>query len=298
MKETAITLLLLFILGLLNGGKLLAQKEAQRAYREAEALREQNRCTEAIQRYNVAIKEDPKNYRYYLQRGRCEYRMNKMTAARYSLEQAVALGADEIPASVYYLLGKIHLNENPDNQAEAVKYYRKAADLETDGTRRMQYQLLLVQSLTNLQQYNEAQSYLNIVAKEAPENASVLYYQGQLAGAQGQWEAAKSYYEQALRSSELKDATAETRAKYYYGLGRAFEELGQEEEAKTAFVEANHGALRPLVAPKLQENTPAYHYKLAVSYYLGEEYQLSEEYLQRVFEVENNNANAYVLGSR
>ncbi len=292
-----ITVLLAALL-MLSPVLMQAQREAMRVYREAETLREQNKFETAIDRYNEAIRADPTNYRYYLQRGRCEYRLNRLPAAQASLEQAIALGEEEIPASVYYLMGKIQLTQNPDNLGEAVKYYRLAADQEVDDTRRLQYQLLLVQSLINLGQYSEASTYLDDVATAAPNNVSVLYYQGKLAAAQGEHPQAQTYFEQALRSTALREASPEERAKYYYGLGQALEALGRDEEAITAYEQANHGAISALVQKKIQPVTPASQYKLAVSYFLGEEYGRSREFINQLLASDPNNANAYVLLAR
>ena len=298
MKEIIAILVAFLSLGPGQMPSLLAQRDALRAYREAESLREQNRCDAAVKSYNEAIRLDPENYRYYLQRGRCEYRLNNLPGARYSLEQAISLGKDEIPASVYYLLGKIYLTENPDDLDQAVKYYRMAADRETDASRRVQYQLLLVQSLVNLAQYSEAQRYLDQVAAATPHNASVMYYQGQLAAAQGKHSEAQAAYEQALRSTELREATPEDRAKYYYGLGQALEALGQEKQAMAAYEQADYGAISSLVARKIRPVTPTSQYKIAVSYYLAEEYDRSEEYLRLVLKKEPQNPEAYVLLAR
>jgi len=140
---------------------LLAQASGTEAYQQAERLRQQNRCEEALKRYDAAIRMEPENHRYYLQRARCEYRLNRMAAARVSLERAIEVGEAHIPASTYYLLGKIYLNEE-ENLDRATQYYRLAAEKETEPTRQLQYQLLLVQSLSNLEQYAEAERSLQI----------------------------------------------------------------------------------------------------------------------------------------
>jgi tetratricopeptide (TPR) repeat protein len=265
-------------------------------YEEAEALRKQEKYREAIARYDAAIAEDRKNYRYYFQKGRCQFQIDDYAGAKTSLHAAIEEGKEFTPASAYYLLGKVY--RTLEQETEALKYFQVAADREPDQRRKSQYQLLLVQSLIEQQDYEVAERYLIQAEASDGDNARVLYYHAQLAAAQKDWPLTQRYYEQALRTTELREATPEGRAEYYFGLGVALIEQGEEEKAQQAFDRAKFGRIRPLVMEYLNARNPGQFYRLAVSYYVNEEFAISEQYLQKLLKIHPTYANAFALQAR
>jgi len=275
---------------------LWGQVSGERPYQEAEKLRKQGRFREAITRYDAAIAEDDDNYRFYLQKGRCQYQIGDMLAAQQSLELALEKGESYTPASAYYLLGKIYRDQ--DQEEKALRYYRTAAEKEPDQRRRSQYQLLLVQSLIRDGNHQQAERYLSQAEQLNPDDVRMLYYQAELATAREDWTTAQRYYEQALRTTELREAAPEERAQYYFGLGLVLTRQGNAEEAQKAFEQANFGKYKSLVARYMAQTNPGYYYRLAVSYYVNEEYAISESYIEELLKVDPTYANAWVLRAR
>jgi tetratricopeptide (TPR) repeat protein len=294
--KSSFSLLALLLLVSLTLISARAQVAGERAYQEAEALRKQGDYRAAIARYDAALAEDADNYRFYLQKGRCQYQIGDTEAARRSLLQAIEQGEGYTPASAYYLLGKIYRDQ--DQEDEALRYYRTAAEKEPDRRRRSQYQLLLVQSLIRDEAYKEAANFLDQAEQLNPDDVRMLYYQAELAAARENWPRAQQYYEQALRTTELREASPEKRAQYYFGLGLVLTRQGKTEEAQKAFKEANFGRYKSLVARYMAQTNPGYYYRLAVSYYVNEEYATSESYIQELLMVDPNYANAWVLRAR
>ena len=66
--------ILLWIIYMFTASFCQAQGPGKRAYLAAENLRKQNKCRDALTQYDEAIKMEPNNYKYYFQRGKCEYK--------------------------------------------------------------------------------------------------------------------------------------------------------------------------------------------------------------------------------
>lgn len=294
--KSSYSLLVLIWFVMWSAAPLWGQVAGERPYQEAETLRKQGRFREAIARYDAAIAEDDDNYRFYLQKGRCQYQIGDIPSAQQSLELAIDRGEAYTPASAYYLLGKIYRDQ--DQEEKAMRYYRTAAEKEPDERRRSQYQLLLVQSLLRDRDHEEAERYLSQAEQLNPDDVRMLYYQAELATAREDWAEAQRYYEQALRTTELREAAPEERAQYYFGLGLVLTRQGHSEEAQKAFEQANFGKYKSLVARYMAQTNPGYYYRLAVSYYVNEEYAVSESYIEELLKVDPNYANAWVLRAR
>ena len=272
------------------------QVPGEAAYRAAEVLRQQGKFREAITRYDEAIAADDKNYRFYLQKGRAQYQLGDLAGARASLELAIRYGEAYTPAATFYLLGKI--NRALDDEAKALDLFQQAADREVNQQRKAQYQLLVIQPLISQARYEEAERYLDAVEEIDRDNVKLHFYRARLAAARQDWGQAQRHYEQALRSTELREATPEERAQYYFGLALSLLEQGQAEQAEQAFERANFGQYRELVARYLADSNPAYYYRLAASYYVNQEYAVSETYIKKLLEAHPEYANAYTLRAR
>ncbi|MEL6653159.1 MAG: tetratricopeptide repeat protein, partial [Bacteroidota bacterium] len=270
---------------------LAAQGPGRRAYLMGENLRKQNKCKEAIQQYDEAIRLEPANYKYYFQRGKCEYNLKDYESAKTSFKSTVEYQPGFTPA--YSLLAKIYKNEKDNDNA--IYYYQEAARNENNNSRKVQYKLLLVNLLLKEDRVSEAQRHIAEAKSVDPTNPNILFYNAEILSMQKNWSSARSSYEQALSSDRLKSATPAEKAKYYYGLGVALSNLGDNAGAKAAWSKANFGRYKPLIAQQMLENNHVYYYKIAVSYYLNGEYRESESYIAKALELQRNFSSAYIL---
>ena len=208
---------------------MLGQGPGKRAYLAAENLRKQNKCRDAINQYDEAIKLEPANYKYYFQRGKCEYKLKEFNMAKESFKSTVEYKRNFTPA--YSLLAKIYKNEK--DYANAVYYYEEAARYESNSGRKVQYKLLLVNLLLKEGRISDARNHIEEAKRIDPTNPNILFYNGEILGMQKNWNAARREYERALESERLKAAAPAEKAKYYYGLGVALSNLGDNAGAKS-----------------------------------------------------------------
>jgi len=140
MKKVLYSSALLTLLTLGFCIQMIAQGPGQASYLQAENLRKQNNCRDAIQKYDEAIRLEPGNYKYYFQRGKCQYTMKDIDMAIASFKATVDYQPNFTPA--YSLLAKIYKTQSDfDN---AIYYYEQAARYESNTKRKVQYQLLRV----------------------------------------------------------------------------------------------------------------------------------------------------------
>jgi tetratricopeptide (TPR) repeat protein len=282
---------ILMVILMLAPGFLAAQGPGKRAYLMGENYRKQNRCKDAVLQYDEAIRLEPANYKYYFQRGKCQYNLKDYAAAKESFKSTVEFKPNFTPA--YSLLAKIYKNEKDyDN---AIYYYQEAARFESNNNRKVQYELLLVNLLLKEDRVSEAARHIEDARKIDPTNPNILFYNAEIQAMRKNWTAAKADYEKALASERLKSASPAQKAKYYYGLGVALNNLGDNAGAKAAWGKANFGRYKQLIAQQMRENNHVYFYKIAVSYYLNGEYQECETYLAKALEIQRDFASAYIL---
>jgi len=291
-------LLLSLFMGLGMGiGSLYAQEDAGKLYRQGQVLHAQNRHKEAVTKYESAIASDPGNYRYHLQLGRALYHLEQYEPARTSLLQALALNSEELPSSVYFMIGKTY--RIGSDAVMALHYYEQAAIHESNPRKRAQYHLLILQTYLDEGDLEQARVYLGKAREDDPTNVTVLFFEGEIAAADENWEAAKQAYEKALRTTDLREEEdPEKLAKYYYGLGLALSNLGDEEGAKKAFKRADFGRYKGIATSQLAQQDPKVYYQIAVSYFVNQEYVESERFIRKVLEIYPEYPNAFVLRAR
>jgi tetratricopeptide (TPR) repeat protein len=272
----------------------IAQGPGQAAFRAAENLRKQGKCNDAIPKYDEAIRAEPSNYKYYFQKGKCEYSQKEFEAAKESFRNTVDYKRDFTPA--YSLLAKIYKDEK--DYENAIYYYGEAANNEKTESRKIHYKLLLVNLLLKEDRVYDARRHIEEAKAMDPNNPNVLYYNAEINAMDGNWEYAKQDYLRALETEKVSTAPAAEKAKYYYGLGLAFTNLGDNENAKKAWAKANFGPYKKLIAQQMQKTNHLYFYKIAISYYLSGEFRESENYIEKALELQRDFASAYMLKGR
>jgi tetratricopeptide (TPR) repeat protein len=291
MKSFFHLLLLTILLGMLSPFQGIAQAPGRGSFIEGENMRKQNRCDDAINKYNQAISVEPDNFKYFFARGKCEYRLKRFDDAKESFKSTVQIRADYSPA--YSLLAKLYKNEN--NVDEAVYYYEQAARYERSNARKVQYKLLLINLLLKEDRTYDARRHIEDARQLDPTNPNILYYTAEIAAQDENWSRAKQDYEMALNSDKLKNASPASQAKYYYGLGLAYSKLGDNNNARLAWRKANFGPYKKMIQQQLQQTSHVYFYKIALSYYLNGEYQESEQYIDRALELQRDFSSAFIL---
>lgn len=271
--------------------QLRGQGPGQQSYVQAENFRKQNNCRDAIAKYDEAIRLEPGNYKYYFQRGKCQYTMQDIDAAIQSFKSTIEYQPNFTPA--YSLLAKIYKTQN-DN-TNAIYYYEQAAKYESNTKRKVQYQLLLVNLLLKEDRVYDAKRHVDDARRIDPDNPNILYYAAEIDVQEGRWESARQAYEAALNSERLKTAPPAELAKYYYGLGLCLSNLGDSAGAQRAWAKANFGPYRQLIQQQMMKTNHVYYYKIAVSYYLNGEYAESETYIAKALELQRDFSSALVL---
>ncbi|RMG21907.1 MAG: hypothetical protein D6730_17485 [Bacteroidetes bacterium] len=264
------------------------------AYRAAEGLRKQNRCDEAIEKYEEAIRLAPQNYRYFFQMGRCELKVKDYEGAKHAFQRVIELQPSYTPA--YSLLAKVYRLENDlDN---AVYYYAQAASMETNPRRKVQYELFLVNLLLSQGEQEAAAQHLLRARELAPQNPDVLYYLAEIRASEGKWAEARQAYQAALATDAVQKLPPAEKAKYYYGLGVALQQVGEGAEAKKMWERAQFGSYKKLIDKQLAQENHEYFYRIALSYYLQGAYSQSELYLGRSLDLRQDYARAWLLKGR
>ena len=193
----------------------------------------------------------------------------------------------------YSLLAKLYKNEK--DYTNAIYYYEEAARYENNSGRKVQYKLLLVNLLLKENRISDAKRHVEDAKSIDPNNPNILFYNGEIASMEEDWESARRAYERALASERLKSAPPSDKAKYYYGLGLALSKLGDASGAKKAWSRANFGPYKKLISQQMMKTNHVYFYQVAVSYYLNGEYAESEDYIAQALEIQRDFSSAFVL---
>lgn len=283
--KTPIILFLLFCIGTQVSG----QTPGYASYTAGEGLRRQNNCSQAIQKYDEAIKLEPGNYRYYFAKGKCYSKLNQDDQALTAYLQCVEFKPDY--TSAYTLIARLYQKKKEyDN---AVSYYNLAFLNEKDPGKKLNYKLNAVKLQLMQNKVAEANANIQDAKAIAPADKNVLFYDGEINLAMENWESAKQSY---LKASDMvKDEPPATSAKYFYGLGLAYFKLGDNENAKKAWEKANFGPYKAKISGLMSKSSHTYFYSMAISYYQGGDIETALANLNKSVEIQNNFSPAYKL---
>ena len=289
-----IVFLLLFSVFLANISVAQPGGSGRSIYLVAEELRKQNRCSDAIQKYEEAIKLEPTNYKYYFQKGLCEQKDKKLEDAKKSFQKSIDNNREYTPA--YAQMAKLFKDEKDiDN---TIYYYELAAENERITGRKVQYELILVNLLLKQNKNADAKRHWEEAQKIDPGNMKVLYYAGEIKAAEENWASAKDDYLAATETPSFASISPAEKAQYYYALGLSYYKLNDIDNAKRAWSKANYGPYQQLINQQLMKSNNVYYYKIAASYYLSDEFEDAETNLQKSLEIQPNFTGAYVLRAK
>jgi tetratricopeptide (TPR) repeat protein len=275
----------------LLGVQLHAQSPGKSSYIQAENLRKEKRYSEAVAKYDEAIKLEPGNYRYYFSRGKCYYATKEYDLALASLEEAIKYKKDFVFA--YTLIAKIY--QRKDDLPTAIHYYDLAFQNEQDPNQKVSYKMEAIKLLLQENKTDEAQRHLQEVKALAPENLNILYFDAKISNQSGDYENAKRNMVTATTSPAMATETPANAAKYWYELGYAYNKLGDYQNSQKAWEKAYFGNFKPLIDREKSINSPDYFYRMAVSYYMASSYPETKEQIKKALELQNNFSAAYLL---
>jgi tetratricopeptide (TPR) repeat protein len=139
----------------------------------------------------------------------------------------------------------------------------------------------------------EAQTHLAEVKRVVPDNLNILYFDAKISNQNGDYENAKQNMEVA--TTKLADQPPANAAKYWYELGYAYNKLDDYQGAQKAWEKAYFGRYKGLIDRERSKNSPAYFYRMAVSYYLVGSYNEAKEQIDKSLELQSNFSAAYLL---
>lgn len=271
------------------GAKVYGQGQGKASYITAENLRKAKRYNEAVAKYDEAIKLEPGNYRYYFSRGKCYYAMKEYDLALSSFEETVENKKDFVFA--YTLIAKIYRKK--EDIPNAIYYYDLAFQNENDPKRKVGYKMEAIKLLLQENKTEEAQRHLAEVKAVAPDNLNILYFDAKISNQNGDYENAKNSMLSA--TSQLGNEPPANAAKYWYELGYAYNKAGDYANAQKAWEKAYFGRYKTLIDRERSVNSPAYFYRMAVSYYMIGAYTESKEQVDKSLELQNDFGAAYLL---
>lgn len=254
---------LAFSILFLTGGLLFSQSPGHVHYRAGEALLKQNKPSEAIEKFNLALVEEPSNYLYHSAKGQALLKQESWEQALSSFQKAIYYKEDY--ARGYELIGMVYVKQN--QMDKAVNFYNIAYKTETEVSGKVASKSALIRLLIEHERYPLAELHVAELLELAPYNSESHFLSGELHLATGDLTGAIKGYKKALEYN--KEVKPEAVAKIYYGLGKALYQNGDTENAKKAWVKANFGEYKKLVAEDMSRLNPEYYYKLGVSYYLS-----------------------------
>lgn len=195
----------------------------------------QKNHTEAISCFKKALTFDPKSFITHNNLGISLMALEKTKDARAAFDEALKHNPQYIDP--YLHLAKISMNEN--NDAQAIAFYRQALSLKPDG--RTHKQLAYVLQKTGV--LIEAKAEYEKALLHEPGSVQILNNLGVIHNALGNYEAALSYYHQALDRNEEQHLT-------YSNIGSSLKNLGRLRES----IEAQKKALSIKPEAKVYSN--------------------------------------------
>lgn len=224
---------------------------AQNTYpdKKAEALMKQHKFADALPFIEEMIKLEPKNFKWQFDKGVCELRTKKFEQAKLTFAKVQEMNKEYTPAYLQAAQACLKLKQYD----LAIEQYNKASLVEKVPAKKGQYKLMTVDALLQKGDVPKAKVIITELEKTAPENFKVLYYSGDIKLKEKNWSGAKETYSKILTLEKFKAMKPEQQVAYYYNLGLAYIELGDEANARTYWQKANYGQYADKIAERKPE---------------------------------------------
>lgn len=248
MKKQARILAATFAIFLANATLVVAQPggAAANADKKAEQLMSAKKFGDAIPYINLMIKAEPRNIKWYMDKGICEEKTKKYEDATASFKKALEINPKH--ADAYVHMGTMAVKQKKYD--DAATEFQKAIDLEVAGGKKAQYKMMIVDAMVQKGDLTKAKTYLADLQKTAPTNMKVLYYSGEIKMKEKNWAGAKEEYTKIVNNPKFAKMKPAQQASYYYSLGLCCLESGDELGAKKYWKRANTGKYSDMIAAK------------------------------------------------
>ncbi len=254
-------------------------------YMKGETLRKKGKYYEAIDAYESAAMQDPKNHRYKYAIGKCYYSLKNYHSAANFFEKSIKLRDTFMPA--YSNLAKSY---QKDEKTELmVKTLQRAFEKDPVTKNKINYKNKIVNNLIERKYFHQALKHSREAVKIAPRNIEANYNNSFICNKLGHHEeAAKSA---KLAIADLGSSDPKKVAKYFYELGFAYNKLEQYEKSKEAFSHAKYGKYKTLIA----QLSPRFYCDAALVYLKIYRYKESKHQIHIALKMQNNSAEAHEI---
>ncbi|MCC5943535.1 MAG: tetratricopeptide repeat protein [Bernardetiaceae bacterium] len=242
----------------------------------AEEYRVQQQYQHAISAYENAIKADPSNHKYFLQKGKCYYNLKDIDKAIYCLEKAAKLERKQVDA--YVGLSQLYKEKGQDDKV--IYYLHQASIYDDDVSKKLDYKLRVLQILYHKNAYKEALTHIREAYALDTNDPELLYYAAWASNQDKQYQKAVQAILQA--TPKIRYFKPQESAKYYYQLGYAYHHLAAYDKAKEAFEKASYGSLKASVARFM----PEHQCKLAYAYQKVYDMDKTNQYLKQALKMD------------
>ncbi len=244
---------------------VLAQEEEHHAtkadaieefFRKGELMRKSKQYDKALLEYDYALAINDTISRVHLAKAMAFYAQKNTVKAIESLEKTIELAPKNMNA--YNLLTKLYMHAK--NNEKLIFTLERMAEAEEEAKAKQGTILKIASYYISKKQFETAKKYTDQALVLDKTDLEALYQHAQVSNALGDYNAAKTSMESATQTLGSDDP--KQIAKFYYELGYAYHHLKDYEKKEQAFLKANVGPFKTLVA-KL---TPEYFYNLGSSY--------------------------------
>lgn len=257
------------------------------AFTEAEALAQAGNCEEAITKYTEAIAAQQDNVKAWLGKANCEHKLGKNTEAINTLKSITAKKPEAMPA--WQLLSKIY--ESEKNYTGSLTAHQGMIKGETVVAKKLKLYAGMVRLALLMNNITQAEGYLDQAKQLNANDKEVWYAEGEILRAKKDYMQAIGFYEKVIINlGKIAPADA---AKYYYGLGDAYNKVGDVDNAVKSWQKARYGPYKKTVEAFLMRTNPEFYLKLGISYFQAGEYDEAFKQLQKATEIKNDFAQAY-----
>ena len=260
------TIVLLFAIFPLISLTALAQEEEEHHatkadaieefFRKGELMRKAKQYDKALLEYDYALAISDTISRVHFAKAMTYYAQKNTIKAIETLERTLELAPKNMQA--YSLLIKLY--GYAKNNEQLVATLKRMAEAQDEPQEKQETVLKVASYYIGKSQFETAKEYTDEALKLDKTNLEALYHHAQVCNALGDYNAAKTSMESATQTLGSDDP--KVIAKFYFELGYAYHHLKDYEKKEQAFLKADVGPFKALIA-KL---TPEYFYNLGSSY--------------------------------
>lgn len=233
-------------------------------YRKGEMMRKARQYDKALLEYDYALAINDTISRIYFSKALTYYAQKNAVKAIETMEKTIELAPKNIQA--YNMLLKMY--GQAKNSEKVIATLEKLAEAQENQKEKQTTILKIANFYISKEQHEKAKPFTDQAIKLDKTNLDALYHHAQVSNALGEYEVAKKNMLSATETLASEDP--KLTAKFYYELGYAYHHLKDYEKKEQAFMKADFGPFKSMIA-KL---TPEYFYNLGNSY--AQIYDLSQ----------------------